>query len=253
MDKQQSNLTLGGSLMSSKANQLHVVIDKVVSSQSKRKLLERESIKQALSSGIFDVLPKDVVHYLPSPELAAKTSVRPIAAELELSDDEDDAIAEDIPQTKVHEAEPWASAKKSHVDKGKAVAVEEPKKKPVSRPKGKLLGTSINAEKARFNRDTQKDSKKRPRESVTPTPPPKPKSPIENWSSKKEKSSFSEEAAGVGAGEATKEDSSDSDTPPPTQTVTKRGAKLKTLKQMDKSHIDKEKKEIRTKAVERCR
>ncbi|KAL3694014.1 hypothetical protein R1sor_007665 [Riccia sorocarpa] len=137
----------------------------------------------ALSSGIFGVLPKDVVHYLPYPELAAKTPVRPSTAEVELSEDEDDAIAEDIRESKAHDAERWAAAKKSHADKGKAVAVEKPKKKHVSRPKEKLLGASINTKRAKLNRDTQKDSKTRPRESVTPTPPLKPKAPIKEWSS----------------------------------------------------------------------
>ncbi|KAL3688604.1 hypothetical protein R1sor_014913, partial [Riccia sorocarpa] len=136
-------------------------------SQPKRKLLEWESIKQALSFGIFGVLPKDAIHYLLYPELAAKTPVRATNAEFDLSEDEDDVIAEDIRQMKAHDVERWAAAKKSHTDKGKAVVVEEPKKKHVSRPKEKLLGANINAGMARLNRDTQKDSKKSPWEAVT--------------------------------------------------------------------------------------
>ncbi|KAL3700778.1 hypothetical protein R1sor_018800 [Riccia sorocarpa] len=160
MDKQQSKLALGGDLMSSKSSQIHIIIDEVLVKQPKRKLLEQESIKQALSSVIFGVLPKEAVHYLPYPELAAKTPVRPSAAELELSEDEDDSIAEDIRETKAHEVECWAAAKKSHGDNGKGVAPEESKKKPVSRPKEKLLGTSIDAERARLNRIHKKNQRK---------------------------------------------------------------------------------------------
>ncbi|KAL3683397.1 hypothetical protein R1sor_001419 [Riccia sorocarpa] len=248
-DMQESKLALGPSLMSVKNSQIFVCIDKVIRSQSTYKLLEREAIKCALNAGVFGVLPKAAVHYLPHPEVATK--VPALAAnvfECE-SDEDDDGIAEDIRQSKQHEAERSAMSKKPTTkDKGKAIVLMQLKKKPVNpsqAPREELLGSSNNAEKARQSRDSlsqaqnrgsKVEDKKRKRDSVTLTPHPKVISPLP----KVESSSDSSEQENI-------------DSPPPIQTVTKKGARLKMLEQMDKSHIDKEKQEIRRKVVERFR
>ncbi|KAL3681054.1 hypothetical protein R1sor_024010 [Riccia sorocarpa] len=223
-DRQLSKLALG----------ISICIDKVIRSQPSYKLLERESIKGVLNAGVFGVLPKAAAHYLPQPEVAPKVPA-PAVAVVE-TDEDDDEIDEDICQTKQHEAERWAAAKKpTPKDKGKVVVLTQPKKKPAvssQAPREKLLGSSINAEKARQNREsllqTQNcgsnvDDKKRKHESITPTPPPK-----VNTSPAKEEYSSSEEESDTSERERRAVDTSDidddSDSPPPTQPVTKKVA-----------------------------
>ncbi|KAL3685659.1 hypothetical protein R1sor_003681 [Riccia sorocarpa] len=168
--------------------------------------------------------------------------------------------AKDSQASQRHEAERMAEAKaakatksaKSVVDKkGKAVAKEAPKKKrtdSTQAPREKLLGSSMaaeRAERARLSRDSNTETGKRKRDSqVTPLPPPS--NPVTEETSEEEEDIPSDKEQG----EAT---NSGSDTPLQTQPVNKKGLKLKTLKQMDKSHIDREKQVIRRKAVERCR
>ncbi|KAL3697385.1 hypothetical protein R1sor_011461 [Riccia sorocarpa] len=126
------------------------------------------------------------MHYLSHPEVTTKTLALPaVVVESESEDEEDAGIAEDIRQSKQHEAQRWAAAKKPAKDKGKAIVLSQQKKKPVvasQAPREKLLGSSINAEKARLSRETQSqvqndeskvDDKKRKRDSVMPTPSPK--------------------------------------------------------------------------------
>ncbi|KAL3683134.1 hypothetical protein R1sor_001156 [Riccia sorocarpa] len=168
---------------------------------------------------------------------------------------------EDIRQTKQHEAERWAAAKKPAKDKGKVVVISQPKKEPVTAsqaPREKLLGSSINAEKARLshetqsqaqNRESKNDYNKHKCDSVTPTPPLKvctPPTKVESSSEEEESDSSEREREVVD----TSDHDDDSDSPPATQTVTKKGVKWKTLNQIDKSHIDKEKQEIRREAIE---
>ncbi|KAL3680190.1 hypothetical protein R1sor_023146 [Riccia sorocarpa] len=157
---------------------ISVVINNLLRKQSDYKLLERECIKRALSSGVFSVLQKDVATYLPHPE-AASSAVphKPSAAVVETDSDEEREIARDIKASQRHEAERMAEAKaalaaksaKSAVDrKGKAVVQEASKKKRTNStqaPREKLLGSSMVAEKARLSRESNTETGKRKRES----------------------------------------------------------------------------------------
>ncbi|KAL3685087.1 hypothetical protein R1sor_003109 [Riccia sorocarpa] len=139
MDRNTSKIALGGDLMSAKDSQISVVINNLLRKQSGYKLLERECVKRALSSGVFGVLQKDVATYLPHPEVASSAVPhRPFASVVETDSDEERGIARDIKASQRHEAERMAEAKaaksaksaKSVVDKkGKAVVQEAPKKK----------------------------------------------------------------------------------------------------------------------------
>ncbi|KAL3683965.1 hypothetical protein R1sor_001987 [Riccia sorocarpa] len=101
---------------------ISVCIVKVIRSQPTYKLLECEAIKGALNVGVFGVLPKADVYYLPHPEVATKVSAPATTVFESELDEDDDGIAEDIHQSKQHEAEHWAAAKKSMAkDKGKAI------------------------------------------------------------------------------------------------------------------------------------
>ncbi|KAL3699021.1 hypothetical protein R1sor_017043 [Riccia sorocarpa] len=181
MDRKQSSPALGGDLMSAKDSQISVVINTLLRKQSGYKLLERECIKRALSSGVFGVLQKDAASYLPHPETATTCAPRKVAAAaVETDSEEEREVARDVKATQRHEAERMAKAKavksaKSGKDKGKAVVQEAPKKKPsapMQAPREKLLGSSMAAENARLSRESKTDSGKRKRESqVTPLPP----------------------------------------------------------------------------------
>ncbi|KAL3685787.1 hypothetical protein R1sor_003809 [Riccia sorocarpa] len=159
-----------------------------------------------------------------------------------------------------------------------AVDTSQPKKRSQSlsqEPKEKLLSSSIAAE--RSFRESQNDGGKRKREReamnvpappsqkhlkiiLTPpskkqqsrTPPPPPKrtpDPVEETSSEEEESESEGDEGGARVAEA--EEESDS---PPVKKVTKRGSKLKTLKEMEPAAgFDREKQEKRRQAVERCR
>ncbi|KAL3699586.1 hypothetical protein R1sor_017608 [Riccia sorocarpa] len=258
MDRKQSKIALGGDLMSAKDSQISVVINTLLRKQSGYKLLEREYIKRALSasSGVFGVLQKDAATYLRHPETATTSAPRKAAATVvETDSEEEHEIARDVRASQRHEAERRAEAKaaksaKSGNDKGKNVVQEAPKKKPFvpsQAPREKLLGSSMAVENARLSRESKTDSGKRKRESqVTPSPPPRvPITVTAETSEDEENISFDKE----------QDDATDSgsDSPIPSQPVNKKGSKLKTLKQMDKSHIDKEKQNIRRRAVERCR
>ncbi|KAL3693943.1 hypothetical protein R1sor_007594 [Riccia sorocarpa] len=216
--------------------------------------LEREAIKGALNAGVFGVFPKAAVHYLSHPKVATKVPAPAAAVVCFESDEDDEEVAEDIRQSKQHEADRWAGAKKPAAkDKGKSIVLSQQKKKlvvPSQTPREKLLRASINVEKARQNRESfsevlkrgsKVEDKKRKRDSFMPTPPPKvmtPPAKEESSSSEEESDSFERERR---AAETSDNDDS-SDSSPPTLPVTKKGARLKMLKQMDKSHIDKEKK-----------
>ncbi|KAL3697071.1 hypothetical protein R1sor_011147 [Riccia sorocarpa] len=171
------------------------------------------------SSGVFGVLQKDAATYLPHPEAASSAVPRkPSTAAVETDSDEEREIARDIKASQRHEAERMAEAKaanatksaKSVVDKkGNAVLKEAPKKKrtdSTQAPREKLLGSSMaaeRAERARLSRDSNTETGKRKRDSQV-IPPPPPRNPVTEETSEEE-------------------------------------SKLKTLKQMDKSHIDREK------------
>ncbi|KAL3679196.1 hypothetical protein R1sor_022152 [Riccia sorocarpa] len=183
MDRKTSKTALGGDLLSAKDSQLSVVINNVLRKQSGYKLVERECIKRALSSGIFGVLQREAASYLPHPELASAAAPRkPVTATAESDSEEEREVARDIKASQRHEAERMAEAKaaKSSKDKGKVVLKETQKKKPSvpsQAPREKLLGSSFSAaaaETARISRESKTDSLKRKRESqVMPPPPPK--------------------------------------------------------------------------------
>ncbi|KAL3685589.1 hypothetical protein R1sor_003611 [Riccia sorocarpa] len=232
MDRKTSKIALEGDLMSEKDSQC---------------------IKRALSSRVFGVLQKDAATYLPHPEAASSAVPRkPSAVVVETDSDEEREIARDIKASQRHEAERIAEAKaakaaKSAVDKkGKAVVQEAPKKKrtdSTQAPREKLLGSTMVAEKARLSGESNTETGKCKRESQVTCPPP-PRNPVTEETSEEEDIPSDKEQ-----GDAT---DSGSDTPLQSQPVNKKGSKLKTLKKMDKSPIDKEKQDIRRKAVERC-
>ncbi|KAL3686189.1 hypothetical protein R1sor_004211 [Riccia sorocarpa] len=147
-----------------------------------------------------------------------------------------------------------AKSGRSAKGKGKVVVQETQKKKPSvpsQAPREKLLGSSFAAaaaaETGRNSRESKTDSLKRKRESlVTPPPPPKLHVTETSESSEEEENIASDK-------EKSEESDSGSDSPLPSQPVNKKVSKLKTLKQMDKSHIDREKLDVRRRAVERCR
>ncbi|KAL3687179.1 hypothetical protein R1sor_013488 [Riccia sorocarpa] len=186
MDRQTSKTALGGDLLSAKDSQIGLVINNVLRKQSGYKLIERECIKRALSSGVFGVLQREAASYLPHPELASTAAPRKaVAATNETDSDEEREIARDIKASQRHEAARMSEAKsaksgRSAKDKGKVVLQETQKKKPSvpsQAPREKLLGSSFAAaaaETGRNSRESKTDSLKRKQESlVTPPPPPK--------------------------------------------------------------------------------
>ncbi|KAL3694393.1 hypothetical protein R1sor_008044 [Riccia sorocarpa] len=221
MDRQTSKTALGGDLLSAKDSQIGLVINNVLRKQSGYKLVERACIKRALSS----------------------------------DSEEEREIARDIKASHRHEAERMAEAKaaksgRSSKGKGNVVVQETQKKKPSvpsQAPREKLLGSSMAAETARISREFKTESVKRKRESqVTPPPPPEVPVTMTDESSEEEEKEETDKEEGDESG-------SGSDSPVPSQPVNKKVSKLKTLKQMDKSHMDREKQDIRRRAVERCR
>ncbi|KAL3695711.1 hypothetical protein R1sor_009787 [Riccia sorocarpa] len=178
----------------------------------------------------------------------------PAPAPQDESDSEEDReITWDIKASHKHEVERTVAAKsaKSLKDKGKSVAEEAPRKKPsvlTQAPKEKLLGSKIVVEKASLSRESKTDSGKRKRESYV-TPPLPSKAPVEVTAETLMSEDKESGSSDKDRGDAT---DSGSDILPPSQPVNKKGAKLKTLKQMDKSNIDREKHDIRRRAVEQC-
>ncbi|KAL3694072.1 hypothetical protein R1sor_007723 [Riccia sorocarpa] len=97
MDKKTSKIALGGDLMSAKDSQISVVINALLRKQTGYKLLERECIKRALSSGVFGVLQKDAASYLPHPEAASTGAPsKAAAATVETDSEEKREIARDV-------------------------------------------------------------------------------------------------------------------------------------------------------------
>ncbi|KAL3693265.1 hypothetical protein R1sor_006916 [Riccia sorocarpa] len=221
------------------------------------KLLEGKTIKEALRAGFFGVMAEPPSHYLPHTELVQKARGSQGGRVVEEDDVDEEEIREDIRQSKKHEKECMAAAKKAYKDKGKVVDTSQPKKRSQSlsqEPKEKLLSSSIAAE--RSFRESQNDGGKRKREReamnvpappsqkhlkiiLTPpskkqqsrTPPPPPKrtpDPVEETSSEEEKSESEGDEGGARVAEA--EEESDSH---PAKKVMKRGSKLKTLKEME--------------------
>ncbi|KAL3680099.1 hypothetical protein R1sor_023055 [Riccia sorocarpa] len=137
MDRKQSELALGAGLVSAPSNQLYRLFDKVMHANQNYKILERESIKEALTAGFFGVMAKDPSHYLPHPE-SVKKSRETAVVQAEDAGDEDDIddeeFSEDIRQTQRHEKDRWDEARKSYKDKGKGVDSSQPKKKSHSTP-----------------------------------------------------------------------------------------------------------------------
>ncbi|KAL3701973.1 hypothetical protein R1sor_019995 [Riccia sorocarpa] len=242
LDRQVSKTALGGGLLSADRNQISVVINEVLRKQPNYKLLERESIKGALNAGLFRVLPKAAAHYLPHPEVATKVAPRTaLVARVDTDSEEEREIARDVKASQRHEAQRMAVAKEkftkergsqsksqSSKDKGKLLVQEAPKKKPsvpTQAHREKLLGSSMAAQAAettRLSRESKTDSNKRKRETHV-TPPPPPQAAVVETS----------ESEQAGSEESDKGSDSGSKSPPPSQPVGKRGAKLKTLKQMD--------------------
>ncbi|KAL3695205.1 hypothetical protein R1sor_009281 [Riccia sorocarpa] len=100
-DMQESKTSLGVGLLSAKNSHISSCINKIIMSQQIYKLLEREVIKGALNSGIFEVLPKAAVHYLQHPEVAMKAYAHAAAVvESDSDEDEEAEIAEDICRSK---------------------------------------------------------------------------------------------------------------------------------------------------------
>ncbi|KAL3688194.1 hypothetical protein R1sor_014503 [Riccia sorocarpa] len=244
MDRKTSKIALGGDLMSAKDSQIAVVINALLMKQTGYKLLERECIKRAFNSGVFGVLQKDAASYLPHPEATSTVAPRKAAAATgETDSEEEHEIARDVKASQRHEAKRMAEAKaaksaKSGKDKGKTVVQEAPKKKPSvpsQASREKLLGSSMAAKNARLSRESKTDSGKHKRESqVTPPPPPRVPVTVTTETSEDEENISSDK-------EQRDATDSGSDSPVPSQPVNKKGLKLKTLKQMDKSHIDREK------------
>ncbi|KAL3697930.1 hypothetical protein R1sor_012006 [Riccia sorocarpa] len=109
MDRKQSTLALGRDLVMAPNNQVYRLIDKAMESNENYKILERESIKEALHAGFFGVMDKEPSYYLPHPECVKKSrAVAPVQADTGDEDDEEDEdFAEDIRQTQKHEKERW--------------------------------------------------------------------------------------------------------------------------------------------------
>ncbi|KAL3682682.1 hypothetical protein R1sor_000704 [Riccia sorocarpa] len=137
MHRKQSELALGAGLVSAPSNQLYRLFDKVMQSNQNYKILERESIKEALTAGFFGVMAKEPSHYLPHLE-CAKKSRESAVVEAEVGGGEDDIddeeFAEDIRQTQRHQKDRWDAAKKSYKDKGKALDSSQPRRKSQSTP-----------------------------------------------------------------------------------------------------------------------
>ncbi|KAL3694870.1 hypothetical protein R1sor_008521 [Riccia sorocarpa] len=145
--------------------QIHRLLEKAMQSTENYKLLERETIKEALHAGFFGVMAKPPSHYLPHTELVQKFRGSQGGNGAEEDDVDEEEIQEDIRQSKKHEKERMDAAKKAHKDKGKSVDTSQPKKKTQSSsqaPKEKLLSSSIAAE--RSFRESQNDGGKRKRE-----------------------------------------------------------------------------------------
>ncbi|KAL3686308.1 hypothetical protein R1sor_008882 [Riccia sorocarpa] len=100
--------------------QISVVINGVLKKHPSYKLLERESIKRALNSGVFGILQKDAAYYLPHPEVASTCATcQAPATRVEADSEEEREIAQDVKASQRHEAERMAAAKaaKSSEDK----------------------------------------------------------------------------------------------------------------------------------------
>ncbi|KAL3687470.1 hypothetical protein R1sor_013779 [Riccia sorocarpa] len=183
MDRKQSEFALGAGLVSAPSNQIYRLFDKVMQSNQNYKILERESIKEALTAGFFGVMAKEPSHYLPQPE-CAKKSHESAVVEAEVGGGEDDigkflvvdVIFTTARQTQRHEKDRWDVAKKSYKDKGKALDSSQPRRKSQSTPQAPKIGSSFVAEKTRLSRESDNDAwrRKHEREAMNvPTPPPK--------------------------------------------------------------------------------
>ncbi|KAL3694290.1 hypothetical protein R1sor_007941 [Riccia sorocarpa] len=95
MERKQSELALGAGLVSAPSNQLYRLFDKVMQSNQNYKILERESIKEALTAGFFGVMAKEPSHYLPHPE-CAKKSQKNVVVEAEVGGGDDDIDDEEF-------------------------------------------------------------------------------------------------------------------------------------------------------------
>ncbi|KAL3677650.1 hypothetical protein R1sor_020606 [Riccia sorocarpa] len=201
------------------------------------KLLERKTIKEALNARFFALMSKDPSHYLPHTESVKKSRGRAVVQD-DIRGEEDDIdeeeVAEDIRQSKRHEKERWDAARKAHKGKGKAIDTSQARKKSQSTPqatKEKLLGSSIAAEKTRLSRQSENDGGRRKRE-------------------QEEESESNRDDGDARVSDAKEE----SESPHAKKVGTKRGPKLKTLKEMEPvAGIDTKKQEKRRQAVERCR
>ncbi|KAL3678347.1 hypothetical protein R1sor_021303 [Riccia sorocarpa] len=234
MDRKQSKLALGAGLLSADNNQIYRLLEKAMHSTENYKLLERETIKEVLRAAFFGVMAQPPSHYLPHTELVQKARGSQGVHVAEEDDVDEEEIQEDIRQSKKHEKERMAAAKKAHKDKGKAVDTSQPKKRLQSlsqEPKEKLLSSSIAAE--RSFRESQNDGGKRKREReamnvpappsqkhlkiiLTPpskkqqsrTPPPPPRrtpDPVEETSSEEEESGSDGDEGGARVAEAEEE------------------------------------------------
>ncbi|KAL3696722.1 hypothetical protein R1sor_010798 [Riccia sorocarpa] len=120
-------------------------------------------------------MAKSSSHYLPHTELVQKSRGSQGGNGAEEDDVDEEEIQEDIRQSKKHEKDRMAAAKKAHKDKGKSVDTSQPKKKTQSSsqvPKEKLLSSSIATE--RSFRESQNDGGNRKREHEAmnvPAPP----------------------------------------------------------------------------------
>ncbi|KAL3699923.1 hypothetical protein R1sor_017945 [Riccia sorocarpa] len=151
MERKQSKLALGAGLLSVDNNQIHRLLEKAMHSTENYKLLEHKTIKEALRTGFFGVMAEPPSHYLPHTELVQKARGSQGGNVAEEDDVDEEEIQEDIRQSKKHEKERMAAAKKAHKDKGKAVDTSQPKKRSQSlshEPKEKLLSSSIAAERS---------------------------------------------------------------------------------------------------------
>ncbi|KAL3676463.1 hypothetical protein R1sor_026411 [Riccia sorocarpa] len=216
------------------------------------KILERESIKEALTAGFFGVMAKEPSHYLPHPD-CVKKSRESAVVQAEDGGDEDDIddeeFAEDIRQTQRHKKDRWDAAKNIVAEKTRLSRESDNDARRLKRERDAMNVPTPPPKKHQSVSTTPLPKKQ---QYVTPSPPPK-KKPVEVEEITTEEEEESEsDGKDDGAGATAVEEESNS--PPAKKVNTKRGSKLKTLKKIESvAGIDREKQEKRRKAVERCR
>ncbi|KAL3697092.1 hypothetical protein R1sor_011168 [Riccia sorocarpa] len=123
MDRKESVVALGHSLLSAKHSHIAGMIEKFITSAKNFKLLEREAIKDALEAGVFGDIDDYPNLYLPHPELGSKKKrAAPgfVDEDEESMDDED--FFKEVSAGKAETARLWEENKKKS-GKGKEKVV----------------------------------------------------------------------------------------------------------------------------------